>query len=113
MVSVTLTCGKNGVLKKCKANGHADFSKKGTDIVCSAVTILLRTAMQLLSHMENVNLTADASSRGKICFSVEQEEVKTESPEMEIRLQCIADFLKNGIASIQKEYPDNVRLVLE
>jgi len=116
VISVTLTYGKNGVLKNCKANGHADFSKKGFDIVCSAVTVLLRTAARLLSHMENVTFVADASSRGQlffeICPKIDVLEDTKESLETKVRLKCIADFIQDGIHSIQDEYPENVRLKL-
>ncbi len=116
MISVTLTYGKNGVLKNCKANGHADFSKKGFDIVCSAVTVLLKTAGSLLSHMENVTFMADASSRGQLFFElypkIDISEDKKESLETRVRLKCIADFIQEGIRSVQEEYPENVRLTL-
>lgn len=110
MTFITLSYGKNGVIKKCQANGHADFSKKGTDIVCAAITILVRTAMQVLSHNEDVFLIADASSRGSLSFSVE---VKTENPETEAQLKCIGDFLRTGILALTKEFPKNVILMEE
>ena len=105
MTVITLSCGKNGVLKKCEANGHACFSKKGTDIVCSAVTILLRTSMQVLSHTEDVSLIAETSTRGNLAFSVE---AKDENLETEIRLKYVADFIRNGIGSLAKDFPENV-----
>ncbi|MBR0494702.1 MAG: ribosomal-processing cysteine protease Prp [Treponema sp.] len=110
MTVVALSYGKNGAIKKCQANGHADFSKKGTDIVCAAITILIRTAMQVLSHTENVLLIADASARGTLSFSVE---AKTESPETEAQLKCIGDFLRTGIKALTKEFPENVILMEE
>ncbi len=110
MTSITLSYGKNGVIKKCQANGHANFSKKGTDIVCAAVTVLIRTAMQVLSHNEDVLLIADASARGNLSFSVE---AKTESPETEAQLKCIGDFLRTGILALTKEFPENVILTEE
>lgn len=105
MTVVTLSCGKNGVLK-CEANGHADFSKKGTDIVCAAVTILLRTAMQVLSHTDDVFLAADTSTRGNLAFTAE---AKDGNPKAEIRLEYAADFIRDGIKSLQKEFPENVK----
>ena len=109
MTVITLFTGKNGVLKKCKANGHADFSKKGSDIVCSAVTILLRTALKTLSQSENVILNTAPSSRGSLAFSVDLKEGKTYSMETQIKLKTIADFLREGFVSLQKEFPDNVQ----
>ncbi|MBQ9206136.1 MAG: ribosomal-processing cysteine protease Prp [Treponema sp.] len=108
MTVVTLSYGKNGVIKKCQANGHADFSKKGSDIVCSAITILVRTAMQVLSHNENVLLIADASSRGNLSFAVE---AKSENPQTETQLICIGDFLRTGFQALTKEFPKNVILM--
>lgn len=107
MICVALSTGKNGALIQCKANGHAGFSKKGSDIVCSAVTILLRTAMQLLSQNENVALKADTLLRGNLAFRVE---VKKECPETELLLKCTADFIRCGIGSLTEEYPENVQL---
>ena len=110
MTSITLSYGKNGVIKKCQANGHANFSKKGTDIVCAAVTVLIRTAMQVLSHNENVSLIFDAPERGNLSFSVE---AKAENPETEAQLKCIGDFLRTGILALTKEFPKNVILMEE
>lgn len=107
MTVVTLSCGKNGVLK-CEANGHADFSKKGTDIVCAAITILIRTTMQVLSHTDDVFLTADTSTRGNLAFTAE---AKAENPETEIRLEYAADFIRNGIKSLEKEFSGNVKFL--
>ena len=107
MTVVTLSCGRSGAFRNCKANGHAGFSKKGDDIVCAAVTVLLRTSMEVLSHMENVLLTADTSERGNLAFCVE---VKNESPETEAQLKCMADFVRTGIGSLAKEYPEHVQL---
>ncbi|MBQ7538405.1 MAG: ribosomal-processing cysteine protease Prp [Treponema sp.] len=110
MIVVALSYGKNGALKKCKANGHAHFSRKGTDIVCSAVTTLVRTAAQVLSHNENVSLNFEAPERGSMSFSIE---AKTESLETETQLKCIGDFLRTGILALTKEFPKNVILMEE
>lgn len=112
MTEVTLLCGKNGVINECKANGHACFSKKGSDIVCSAITILLKTSMQVLSHTEFVTFKADTSSRGTLAFSVNIQEnlEKNLLLEVESRLRCVADFIRNGIKSLSENYPENVLL---
>ena len=78
--------------------------------MCAAVTVLVRTAMQVLSHNENVLLTAGSLSRGELSFSVE---AKSESPETETQLKCIGDFLRTGISALTKEFPENVILTEE
>ena len=109
MTEVELSSGRDGTLKKFKANGHADFSRKGTDIVCSAVTILARTALQTLSQYEDVELSTGNTVRGKIEFSVHKKSV---NPELDIRLKTVSDFLKNGFTSLSEEFPENVKVNL-
>jgi hypothetical protein len=105
MTYVTLFSGKNGVIKKCEANGHAGFSKKGSDIVCSAVTILLRTAMETFSQVETVTFDADTTARGKLSFFLEADDG---NPFVEARLKGVSDFLRNGLKSLSEEFPEYV-----
>ena len=107
MTSVLLVHGANGAFISCRAEGHADFAAAGTDIVCSAVTVLLRTVMQTLSDTDGVKLEADTSARGKLFFSARAEQP---SPGTEIRLTYAEDFLEHGLQSLAEEYPDNVEL---
>ncbi len=112
MTEVVVSFGKDGVIKKLQANGHAGFSRKESDIVCSAVTVLIRTAMQILSQTENITFNADSSSRGTLAFCVDIEEnlAGPKRAETEARLRCVADFLRTGISSISESYPKNVLL---
>ena len=61
--------------------------------------------MQVLSHTEDVSLIAETSTRGNLAFSVE---AKDENLETEIRLKYVADFIRNGIGSLAKDFPENV-----
>lgn len=107
MTDVALERGKSGAFLSCKAEGHCEFAAKGSDIVCSAVTALLKTAMQVLSETSGVIVKADTASRGNLAFSVE---VQKAEPETEPRLVCVADFISRGIGSIAAEYPQHVQL---
>ncbi|MBR1536904.1 MAG: ribosomal-processing cysteine protease Prp [Treponema sp.] len=104
MISIALSYGKNCAIK-CKANGHANFSKKGEDIVCSAVTVLLRTAAEVLSHTENVSLIFSAPGRGNLSFEAS---AKSESDKTHLQIECIGDFLRTGLKALTKEFPENV-----
>ena len=104
MTDVLLVCSDDGCVRKVEASGHAGFLKKGKDIVCSAETALLRTALQVLEETAGVKLTKDVSTRGRLCFRVES--IGSASKE---RLVCIADFVRKGITSLSDEYPDCIR----
>ena len=110
MISVLLTRGKNGALVSCRAQGHARFAEKGSDIVCSAVTVLLRTTMQVLCGIEGVIVRADASERGSLDFDVSAENAPAES---RTALVYAGRFLEAGLASLVREYPRNVELKIQ
>lgn len=43
MIRVSVALSDEGVIGELAAQGHAGFALKGSDIVCSAFTVLLRT----------------------------------------------------------------------
>ncbi len=105
MTEVTLVQSKAGVFEAFYAEGHAGFAAIGSDIVCAAVTVLLRTALQLLSDTDGVSIQADVAETGKLSVLVTHAE-----PSMEQRLVCIADFVRTGISALESEYPQHVAL---
>jgi len=107
MTNVLLVCGRDGCFKSCSAKGHAFFAAKGRDIVCSAQTLLLRTALSLLERTKGIKFSCDASERGSLAFGVE---VVSNSAELAERLRCTADFIREGISSLSREYPGCVLL---
>ena len=48
MITVIVGLGPGGNLVSADASGHALKGLPGTDIVCAAVTVLLRTTMAVL-----------------------------------------------------------------
>lgn len=102
MTQVLLVRGEDGAFKSCTAKGHASFAAKGHDIVCSAETLLLRTAVQVLKVTDGIMLECDAGRRGFLAFSVKSGDIKLQTVE---RLKCTAEFIKEGISSLQSEYP--------
>lgn len=108
MTVVRLSSGRDGTFLSCRAEGHAGFAVKGADIVCSAVTVLLRTALQILSDTEGIELQADGLTRGELSFSIRAENF---DGQLQARLICIRDFIRQGIRSLTDEYPGYVALL--
>ena len=109
MIRVSLGCSSSGEFRKCIAEGHAGFAHKGRDIVCSAVTAILRTAGQVLSSAKDISVVSEAVSQGKLSFYIEEGDGAF-SEKTAIQLCCIADFIRSGISSIEKEYPKCAKL---
>ena len=113
MIAVCVTEKKTGEFVSCSASGHAEFAVKGCDIVCAAVTILMRTTMNVLSE-NNLLAEKNANQRGKLFFRAKANANKVtngfeKNCETNI-LQFAKIFLVNGITSLAKEFPKNVSL---
>ena len=106
MTRVQLWRNKAAHSFSCKAAGHAGFASKGSDIVCAAETILLRTAMRVLEE-SGMCFSANETKRGFLEFMASVPSgsaVDSESALVE-RLFCVADFLATGLKSLEVEYP--------
>ena len=103
MTKVLLVCRADGGFVSCRASGHASFAKKGSDIVCAAVSVVLRTVMELLEQTEGVVLRSDTSTRGLLDFRVASSDASAAG-----RLKCAADFIRIAFSSLAREYPSNV-----
>ena len=98
--------------------GHADFGdndgkpEKGGNIVCAAVTILLKTAVLSLSsaQKESSSLKAEIRADNPGYLSAK---VTAFSEEDKPRLQYLLEFLTIGLMAIEAEYPDCLDLQIE
>ena len=95
-----LTRLQNGELHSCIISGHSGFAPKGKDIVCAAVSILARTALDVLHGQSGIELKTDSAERGELYFTVEKKQDGCSDI-----LSYTADFLEKGFGSLQKEYP--------
>ena len=107
MTIVLLERSETGMLLSCKAEGHAGFAKSGSDIVCSAITVLIRTTMQVLSESDNVKLEVDTTRCGYLSFYVT---VDSFSEKTEAVLLYAGDFLEKGLRTLMEEFPEYVEL---
>ena len=105
MISVRIERNKEGVLLGCKAEGHAGYAARGSDIVCSAVSVLLRTVLQVAELTDGVSVKSDAGKRGFLDF------INEPGSELEKRLVYAGDFLETGLKSVAEEYPGYVELL--
>ena len=99
-------------------SGHADFGdndgkpERGGNIVCAAVTILLKTAVLSLSSVQkessSLKVEIQADNPGYLSAKV-----TAFSEEDRPRLQYLLEFLTIGLMAIEAEYPDCLDLQIE
>jgi len=101
LIEIEAVFDSDGVLRACKASGHAGVGKIGNDIVCSAVTVLIRTAFNVLTDKSGITIRGGAPERGQVWLEADYE---TEGRDF---LFAVGVFLKEGLKSVADEYPDN------
>jgi uncharacterized protein YsxB (DUF464 family) len=104
LIKIEAVIDDDGILKACKAEGHAKAGKAGSDIVCAAVSVLMRTAMLTLSNREGIKAPGGAPEPGQMWLKVEYEAGGKDF------LFAAGTFLLEGLNSIAQEYPENCKL---
>ncbi len=92
-------------MQTCMAEGHANYAPKGSDIVCAALSCLLRTVLEQLQSQKTLVVKTDIPDRGMLAFSVEEF-----SKDDEFLLKYVSDFLKTGIGQLVQEFPEHISL---
>jgi len=105
LIDIEAVLDENEILRSCKAGGHAGKGQTG-DIVCAAVSVLMRTAACTLSDREGITVRYEAPEPG---FFFLEAEYKAEGRDF---LFASGVFLIEGLASVAEEYPNNCRLTI-
>jgi uncharacterized protein YsxB (DUF464 family) len=101
MIDVTLKT-KNDNVVGFRITGHANFDEEGSDIVCSAVTILAYSAINTL------DLYAD-----DIEFEDKDEIMELKSNEYNENIDVIFTYFETGIQTLLFNYHDYIKLHYE
>jgi len=104
MVEIEAVLDGDGTLASCRASGHAGSGRPGSDIVCAAVSVLMRTAVRVLSGREGVTVACDAPEPGFLFLEA--------AGDAEGRgfLRAAGIFLLEGLSSVAEEYPEHCKL---
>jgi len=104
VIEIEAVIEDDGTLRACKAAGHAGAGKAGNDIVCAAVSVLMRTALSVLSDRKGITLRGGAPDKGQLWLEAGYD------AEGKGFLFAAGVFLIEGLRSVAQEYPKNCRL---
>ena len=96
MIKIDVVIEDDGTLRACKASGN--------DIVCAAVSVLIRTTLSVLSGRKGIVVKGDAPEKGEFWLEADY------TAEGKDFLFAVGDFLINGLSSVTREFPDNCEL---
>jgi len=105
LIRIKVFLERNCCLKGLESFGHAGLALKGSDILCAAVTILLRTVGKVLTHRKGMVVFRDVAKPGVFSILVQKYE-----PENLSWLLGVTDTLVGGLEDLVEEYPENLKL---
>jgi len=104
VIKVEAVLDGDGVLRSCRASGHAGAGRTGNDVVCAAVSVLMRTAVRALSGRDGITVRCDAPEPGFLFLETDY------AAEGKDFLFAAGVFLIEGLASVAEEYPEHCNL---
>lgn len=105
MVSFSIKCDRDNRINGFTCSGHAGYAEKGTDIVCAAVSALTQSAILAMERLVGIDLKLKVDSKtGFLDCSWVNIPKKAEQTELIIKMVAL------GLAEIQKQYPDHLKV---
>lgn len=86
-----------------KVKGHAGLAKKGEDITCAAVSILIQNLIDSIQNLTQDKIACVIES-GKVIINLDFENLSEKT-------KTLIDSFFLGICSIANEFPNNVKVV--
>jgi uncharacterized protein YsxB (DUF464 family) len=96
---------QEGIIRACRSQGHALADRPGKDIVCAAVSVLLRTFLRITEFRDGVIVRAD-TQKGFIAFNADYTE------KGRVFLFAAGSFLIEGLQSVSLEYPEYCKITV-
>jgi uncharacterized protein YsxB (DUF464 family) len=100
LIEVDMAFDGAGLLRSCRVRGHAGAGKGGADIVCAAVSVLVRSALRSLSGRRGIEIRGAAPERGLLWMEAA---CTAEGKEF---LSAAGIFLAEGLKSVAEDYPE-------
>ena len=97
---------ENDRIISVESKGHAGFARRGKDIVCSAISILMiNTVNSIKSFTEDKIEVKSDQEKGEISFFL--------SEDYSGKTELLLKSLLLGLSEIEEEYPKNLRIYTE
>ncbi len=106
MVEIAIIKDRSGRNCGFRCSGHAEYSEKGFDIVCSGISALTNTTVLALEQLVKLSLQieADPDTAFLECRWSNAEAVQQTQADLLLKTMYL------GLREIQKQYPKNLSL---
>jgi uncharacterized protein YsxB (DUF464 family) len=111
MIEIDAATDEAGLLVSCGVRGHAGAGPLGDDVVCAAVSILIRTAFRTLSGRDGITLRGGAPERGVFKMEIDYDKVPAGARGAAF-LDAAGAFLLDGLESVSALYPEHCKMTI-
>ena len=87
-------------------NGHSGYADEGSDIVCSAVSVLATTCVNSLESVCGIQPTVEGGANGRLKAELPSDMTETQRHDAQVLL-CA---LRQGLRDLTESYPKFVQL---
>lgn len=108
MITARIILDGDNMLKGMSVSGHAGSAPAGKDVVCAAVTSLVRTAVRTLESHPGVTVRYNAPEEGSVELNVTGVEASERC-----WLRGMTDFVRMGLGDLQREAPEHLKVTEE
>ena len=105
MPRAALWTDKTGRFTACEVSGHAGYAEEGSDIVCSAVSVLCITCLNSLESVCGIRPAVSGGENGYLRFRLPREMTDDQRHDA----QVILSTLRQGLGDLAQEYPKYVQ----
>lgn len=110
MTNIKITRNTDGKISKVVCDGHTNYGVSGEDIVCSAISSIVQTAVLGILCVVGVNLNLKRDEqKGFLSFDVPNNLTEAESHDIEVILSTMVC----GISDLRQGYSDFIELEVE
>ena len=110
MTNILVTKNNNGEITKVVCDGHTNYGVAGEDIVCSALSSIVQTAVLGILTVVGVNLNLKRDeNRGYLSFEVPEDVSQSERHDISV----ILDTMLCGVCDLREGYSDFIELEVE
>jgi hypothetical protein len=101
MISVTLRRDPSGFVRRFEVEGHSGYAKKGSDIICSAISVLAYTAVGALEDLAGVSAVWTEEDGHMECLVPDPERMPESGSE---KARTILDTFALGCRQVEDSY---------
>jgi uncharacterized protein YsxB (DUF464 family) len=106
VIEIKLALDEAGLLRGCDIQGHGGTGSRGADVVCAAVSVLIRTALRVLADRPGIEIRGEAPERGSLWMEADY------TPEGREFLSMAGLFLTQGLKSVAEDYPGHCKMTI-